>query len=1585
VRIRYSFVILLFFSFTLSAFAQAPRGLATSDSIYQRTFDPGEAALPSDGDVLFQTGNASGTPYVKSFKAGSKVISLSKGDSSLQTFGISTDDPVNVIVEFTTPALSTVHSLREKTPPPRLQSAVSAIRDNHDQFKADFQRITSSPPSRSRTTFADHTSAIRYEYWTALNGVALTAPRWALDEIRKLPYVKTISEDGTVSAFDDSSNALIGVPQLWSTYGLHADSIDIGIIDTGIDYLHEALGSAPFPNGKVVGGYDFVNNDSDPMDDNGHGTHVAGIAAGYGPPPVNLRGVAYGAHLWAFKCLNASGQGLFSQIIAGINQALDPDNNPATPTPISVLNLSIGGSGNPNDALSRAIDNATTGGIVCAVAAGNSGSGYYTINSPGCARKALTVGAVNNSDAIAFFSSRGPSGVLFAIKPDLLAPGFPVNSAKKGGGYILMSGTSMATPHVAGAAALIRELHPTWTAEQVKASLMETAHDLSLDVWTQGTGRLDVFHAAQESVVVSPATLSFGSDVTTFSVWTVKETLKVYNSTNVAENFQLSTESATPSGVSITFNSPTVAVNANDSSSFIVTLSVDNTVYLYPTNNPPAYINKVIVQSTVTSELLKIPCAFSKSPIFNLQFDVPPTLVVIHNNRDSAFFNVVFSNLIGTGLSLLVPVDTYDVATYFYVDSQMVITEGINVNGFNTATIHSTDATHLLTLRMLDINGNEINRKRLELESIVSKRSRFGVSLFGPQNHTRRFISDMSSNYIYELSAIPNVIPGEKFLYEFPYVISNGINSDLTVQNDPSAFKRVDYRFTVPPATTKLYLSSIFSSPTFGLGTTVGTISSPYNLTAYYLPTPKEENFPYATHWLTRNTLDIINNLLHRTGYSSISQPDTMKFSWSTSGFYFGSSQFVSNRNTFADALGITAPMWGGKVINLGTQIDVQVATDSYFINALGDRTGGPFDYFLSANGVPLDSGVIQNLPRYHLDTLFTVPGGQFEFNVFFNQFNVGPRQAIAAAKMIGNSNNQGTTLPRFKKLQFLRNGELPDSLPVNQLAIVPKADQGLDSVTAFYRRSTDPNWIPLSLTLHDSTYLAALPETLGVGYYSARVRITDDASSVMDYDLEPGFAMPGTILDKSDRVYDTIHVGCRQTQTISIQNLRFVGDVAVRSIVSDDSDFVVTSGSSAVIAASESLSCAVMFAPLTEGEKHGHIIFTIDGIASPETVNVAGVGGGAGSEILVTSTLGTRWQLISSPVDAYCRYVLPILYGFRGTYLIRDTLTPGEGYWKFMGDSILSFTGQPITVDTIPVFQGWNLIGSLSTPVPIEMLSSIPNGMISSRIFGYTAAGYYKPDSILPAHGYWVKVRANCNLVLARPSSFNPKVAQADPLADASRVTITDAAGRSRTLYFGHKSGLPSDQRLFELPPNPPDGAFDVRYATNRECEIIGDRETRNLPIRILSAEYPVTVHWELKSQDLVAMLNVGRDKIVLSLGGSTELKSAADTLVLRISGSVRIPKTFALDPNYPNPFNPQTVVPYQLPVDSRVDLRIFNALGEEVATLARGEESAGFKSVTWNGTNFASGVYFCRLQAVSLADPSKTFTKVQKLVLIR
>src|SRR3989338_479040 len=171
---------------------------------------------------------------------------------------------------------------------------------------------------------------------------------------------------------------------------------------------------------KVIAGYDFFNKDSDPMDDHGHGTHVAATAAGNGI----LKGVAPDAKIVAYKVLSNSGSGWWSEIIAAIDRSVDPNQDGNYNYHLDIISLSLGGSGNPDDPPSKAIDNAVNNGVVAVVAAGNSGPGSGTINSPGTARKAITVGAMEKNQLIASFSSRGPvtwsSGTI--NKPDVVAP-----------------------------------------------------------------------------------------------------------------------------------------------------------------------------------------------------------------------------------------------------------------------------------------------------------------------------------------------------------------------------------------------------------------------------------------------------------------------------------------------------------------------------------------------------------------------------------------------------------------------------------------------------------------------------------------------------------------------------------------------------------------------------------------------------------------------------------------------------------------------------------------------------------------------------------------------------------------------------------------------------------------------------------------------------------------------------------------------------------------------------------------------------------------------------------------------------------
>jgi len=237
---------------------------------------------------------------------------------------------------------------------------------------------------------------------------------------------------------------------------------------------------------KYLGGYDFVNNDADPYDDHGHGTHCSGIAAGNGGQIV---GVAPGAQLLAYKVLDASGHGSWTSILAAMEQAIEDD--------ADIISMSLGTTapGSPDDYPAISTDAIADSDIVTVIAAGNLGYTYgdASISSPGTSRKAITVGSVTKSLALSYFSSQGPTTA--GPKPDIVAPGSNIYSSLPGNRYASWSGTSMATPHVAGVAALLLQKNPGWGNSDVKAAIKNNAVDLGMSINLQGAGLIDAVRA----------------------------------------------------------------------------------------------------------------------------------------------------------------------------------------------------------------------------------------------------------------------------------------------------------------------------------------------------------------------------------------------------------------------------------------------------------------------------------------------------------------------------------------------------------------------------------------------------------------------------------------------------------------------------------------------------------------------------------------------------------------------------------------------------------------------------------------------------------------------------------------------------------------------------------------------------------------------------------------------------------------------------------------------------------------------------------------------------------------------------------
>ena len=346
------------------------------------------------------------------------------------------------------------------------------------------------------------------EFIEIFNGITIKNISYELvQKIKDLPFVKTVMPNYKISVTIDESVDLVNADDVWivkDSYGrnITGQGITVAILDTGVDYNHPDLKD----NYIQQGSFDFINNDTDPMDDYGHGTHCAGIICGKGNSSnFKYIGVAPDAKYYAIKILNENGDGNFETYLSGMEKALDPNDDGDYSDHVDIVSLSFGTDepGRPDDYFCKVLDNIVEAGIIVVAAAGNSGPGPNTIASPGCASQSICVGSTDKQDVIAPSSSCGPVewDGKYLTKPDIVAPGVSITSTKKGGGYIVKSGTSMAAPHVSGAAALILQAYPDYKPEKVKQVLKENAKNLGYKPNTQGNGRIDVLNVFKEDTL----------------------------------------------------------------------------------------------------------------------------------------------------------------------------------------------------------------------------------------------------------------------------------------------------------------------------------------------------------------------------------------------------------------------------------------------------------------------------------------------------------------------------------------------------------------------------------------------------------------------------------------------------------------------------------------------------------------------------------------------------------------------------------------------------------------------------------------------------------------------------------------------------------------------------------------------------------------------------------------------------------------------------------------------------------------------------------------------------------------------------
>ncbi|MGA9115400.1 MAG: SBBP repeat-containing protein [Bacteroidota bacterium] len=473
-------------------------------------------------------------------------------------------------------------------------------------------------------------------------------------------------------------------------------------------------------------------------------------------------------------------------------------------------------------------------------------------------------------------------------------------------------------------------------------------------------------------------------------------------------------------------------------------------------------------------------------------------------------------------------------------------------------------------------------------------------------------------------------------------------------------------------------------------------------------------------------------------------------------------------------------------------------------------------------------------------------------------------------------------------------------------------------------------------------------------------------------------YEAPVAVFGGPSMAFASTQIGCRRDGTLRVRNAASVTPLQVWSVTTSAADFTASPRSFSV-PGGDSADVTVRFSPLAGGARSAILVVHHSGVTSPDTVLLTGTGTGSGSAVRIQAEQGLGWRLLSLPVGVTCPMVMPLSFGFNGSYVRTDTLENGRGYWKKLTDSLVSFTGFFLPSDTIGVGTGWTLVGSVSVPIRAAAVRTLPDSIIRTSFFGY-GGGYTVADSLKPGFGYWVKTSQPGLLILEGGSAGRNPVPPPHPAPPADRLTVTDEAGNTQRL------GVLAEQAggdAFEMPPPPPAGAFDVRFSTQTMAEFPVEGV---LPeIRISGAAGRIVLGRSGEGSAPWLVRANGRERM-LPPGASLALEEGTGTILVRMTeGGGETPGAFALYQNHPNPFNPSTTIRFRTAERGFVRLAVYDLLGRQAALPFQGNLAAGEHSVVFDGSGLASGVYFYRLEAPATEGGAGGRTLTRSMILLK
>ena len=1044
------------------------------------------------------------------------------------------DENVRVIVTLNHDSVLKAKLAAKSTFP--MQSAAS---------KQKFLATTQQAIQHQQKTFLQQLNTNRVPYTVhrqlnySGNYIVLTTQQKHLASLTALPSVKRVTIDQKVSKLLTSSTAQIGADRVWQLQDQRSRTvtgkeITVSVIDTGIDYTHPDLGGCYGSGCKVIGGIDFVNNDDDPIDDEGHGTHVAGIVAANGV----VKGVAPDASLYAIKVLNEQGIGHSGDTLAAIEWSLNPDGNASTEDQVDIINLSLGSPTNPSEEMFETFALAEAAGTLIVVASGNHGGNEEVLRSPlnvyAKIESSLAVGAVDGNNELTDFSSWGPGDG--AMKPDVVAPGLAIYSTKNGGGYEHLSGTSMAAPHVAGAAALLKQLFPHKTPSELKADLMSTAIDLSIERHKQGSGAIDVYQSTLAELTSSHGRLEFGWVNTEQATWQKKVSFELTNNTNSSQSLSLNISDDLPEGTTLQLSQSGLELDSNSSATVIATLTVDTSITPTLESTVPAYEGFIEVSG---DSQLSMPFSFFHAPAFTIATSG------FTSSQDWSYVYRVFKdgrhfdNSSSSGKGNMVqtyhlPPDTYDIVITWETDNRqkklMQIFDDVTISsskGYQikfdedelSGRVNFAFVDHLGAPLPSPVNNNTLSNNTLSHNGqITAFHKETGASLqniiFNPNTTQELYLKINSDKF--DVQGYVNYSSNDlKQNTWIPFNIEDTSAEQILLANEPSDYKEFNYQYGLLPNMDSFSLTYSRVIKANEYGTPYTTLEAITSSVEYVIPAPAGYRLHKALQRKTRNYRSFSDQEDMAQSPAINIAGDTIRYyDWQT-GRYINSKP-IDEVNVIS--VGNLVPYWGGQIVR---RLHNEQTVYAVSYSAIGNNAMfNDSSLSLWNGGVEITcdtcdyngSSVFNKFVFFDPIDYFNINAvGESNIKFDFSSAYLNTKPILATAELSFNTDNNDFSPPYLAGLDTLNNNILTPNLapsPSSKIKLQVRDDVALKSVVAQIKSEQEQQWQDVELTVEDGNYIIAIEDSFDTGYYGIKLTATDSSDNQLIYTVTPAFSV---------------------------------------------------------------------------------------------------------------------------------------------------------------------------------------------------------------------------------------------------------------------------------------------------------------------------------------------------------------------------------------------------------------------------------------------------------------------------------------------